>query len=66
MSSSRSENVTQAVRLCVVLLLFWKISKMFQVFKECFKGLTGVFKGGVSMVVFQGCFKGFSRLFKVR
>ena len=65
MSSSRSDDVTQSVRPCVVLFLFWNISKMSvssisRVFQECFKGVSRVFQGcfkGVSRV-FQGCFRG--------
>ena len=65
MSSSRSDDVTQSVRPCVVLFLFWNISKMSvssisRVFQECFKGVSRVFQGCFKGVprVFQGCFNG--------
>ena len=73
MSSSRSDDVTNSVCLCVVILLSLDILKYlnvdvyrdYRVLQGCLMGVSKVFQGsfkGVSRM-FYGCFKHVSRMF---
>ena len=63
MSSSRSDDVTNSVCLCVVILLSLEILKYLKldvdrVFQVCPMGVSKVFKGNFKIVsrMFKGCF----------
>ena len=70
MSSSRSDDVTQFVRSCVILFLLWSIRSIrikmsiSRVFIECFNSVSKLFQECIKNVsnVLQECFNCVSRV----